>query len=199
MGESWRYRASVLVSNRGHNSVTMFEIEPDSGELEVIGWESTRGQWPRGMNIDPSGNFLYAANQNTDIEVETAAPVGPEDVFDVRNVMTCTSCLHTSQSRTATRGLGEATTLRNRGERGHVDHRPGTTGRQRRPSRARIRHGYAIAQRWPEARRAIIPSLGRLLTEMGSDGESGSHMTRRWREQGFEPSVPLENESVSLA
>jgi hypothetical protein len=24
-------------------------------------------------------------------------------------------------------------------------------------------------------------------------------MTRRWREQGFEPSVPLENESVSLA
>jgi 6-phosphogluconolactonase len=32
----------------------------------VIGWESTRGQWPRGMNIDPSGTFLYAANQNTD-------------------------------------------------------------------------------------------------------------------------------------
>jgi 6-phosphogluconolactonase len=53
-------------TNRGHNSVTMFEIEPDSGELEVIGRESTRGQWPRGMNIDPSGNFLYAANQNTD-------------------------------------------------------------------------------------------------------------------------------------
>lgn len=53
-------------TNRGHNSVTMFEIEPDSGELEVIGWESTRGQWPRGMNIDPSGDFLYAANQNTD-------------------------------------------------------------------------------------------------------------------------------------
>jgi 6-phosphogluconolactonase len=53
-------------TNRGHNSVTMFEIEPKTGELEVIGWESTRGQWPRGMNIDPSGTFLYAANQNTD-------------------------------------------------------------------------------------------------------------------------------------
>src|SRR5262249_8537655 len=24
------------------------------------------GEWPRGMNIDPSGTFLYAANQNTD-------------------------------------------------------------------------------------------------------------------------------------
>jgi 6-phosphogluconolactonase len=53
-------------TNRGHNSVTMFEIDRKTGELEVIGWESTRGQWPRGMNIDPSGTFLYAANQNTD-------------------------------------------------------------------------------------------------------------------------------------
>ena len=53
-------------TNRGHNSVTMFEIEPETGELEVIGWESTRGEWRRGMNIDPSGNFLHAANQNTD-------------------------------------------------------------------------------------------------------------------------------------
>ena len=53
-------------TNRGHNSVTMFEIEPETGELEVIGWESTLGEWPRGMNLDPSGTFLYAANQNTD-------------------------------------------------------------------------------------------------------------------------------------
>ena len=53
-------------TNRGHNSVTMFAINAATGELDVIGWESTRGEWPRGMNIDPSGTFLYAANQNTD-------------------------------------------------------------------------------------------------------------------------------------
>src|SRR5438309_1801056 len=35
----------------------MFEIEPETGELEVIGWESTRGEWLRGMNIDPSGDI----------------------------------------------------------------------------------------------------------------------------------------------
>lgn len=52
-------------TNRGHNSVAMFEIEGD-GTLESLGWESTFGQWPRGMNIEPSGTFLYAANQNTD-------------------------------------------------------------------------------------------------------------------------------------
>jgi 6-phosphogluconolactonase len=53
-------------TNRGLNSVTIFEIEQQTGALEVVGWESTRGEWPRGMNIDPSGTFLYAANQNTD-------------------------------------------------------------------------------------------------------------------------------------
>ena len=56
----------LYTTNRGHDSVAMFEIEPETGGLEVIGWEPTRGQWPRGMNIDPSGTFLYAANQNTD-------------------------------------------------------------------------------------------------------------------------------------
>jgi 6-phosphogluconolactonase len=56
----------LYTTNRGHDSVASFEIEPETGRLEVIGWESTRGQWPRGMNIDPSGNFLYVANQNTD-------------------------------------------------------------------------------------------------------------------------------------
>ena len=44
----------------------MFEIDSATGRLTVIGWESTRGEWPGGMNIDPSGTFLYAANQNTD-------------------------------------------------------------------------------------------------------------------------------------
>ena len=53
-------------TNRGHNSVTMYAVDALTGELDVIGWESTRGEWPRGMNIDPSGAFLYAANQNTD-------------------------------------------------------------------------------------------------------------------------------------
>ena len=53
-------------TNRGHNSITMFEIDQETGRLKVIGWQSTFGEWPRGMNIDPSGTFLYAANQNTD-------------------------------------------------------------------------------------------------------------------------------------
>jgi 6-phosphogluconolactonase len=56
----------VYTTNRGHNSVAIFEVDPDTGQLSVVGWESTRGEWPRGMNIDPSGTFLYACNQNSD-------------------------------------------------------------------------------------------------------------------------------------
>ena len=55
-------RTRYYNTNRGHNSITMYAIDPDTGKLEVIGWQSTRGEWPRGMNIDPSGTFLYAAN-----------------------------------------------------------------------------------------------------------------------------------------
>jgi len=31
-----------------------------------VGWESTQGKVPRFFALDPSGTFLYAANQNSD-------------------------------------------------------------------------------------------------------------------------------------
>ncbi len=56
----------VYATNRGHNTVAIFAVDETTGKLRVVGWESTRGQIPRGMNIDPSGTFLYAGNQNSD-------------------------------------------------------------------------------------------------------------------------------------
>ena len=53
-------------SNRGHNSIAVFRIDPESGRIEAIGHTSTRGETPRNFNIDPSGRFLLAANQATD-------------------------------------------------------------------------------------------------------------------------------------
>ena len=41
-------------------------MDQKTGKLDVVDWESTRGEIPRGMNIDPSGTFLYAGNQNSD-------------------------------------------------------------------------------------------------------------------------------------
>jgi 6-phosphogluconolactonase len=51
------------VSNRGHNSIGAFSIDDLDGKLQPISWESTQGDTPRAFSIDPSGRFLYVANQ----------------------------------------------------------------------------------------------------------------------------------------
>lgn len=56
----------LYVSNRGHNSIAIFAIDPSTGKLTPLGHESTRGEVPRNFNLDPSGQFLLAANQKTD-------------------------------------------------------------------------------------------------------------------------------------
>jgi len=53
-------------SNRGHNSIVVFEIEPRTGKLKLIEHVSTEGDWPRNFTIDPSGKFLLVANQRSD-------------------------------------------------------------------------------------------------------------------------------------
>ncbi len=56
----------VYGSNRGHDSIAIFRIDPDNGTLKAIGHESTRGKTPRNFNLTPDGKFLLAANQDTD-------------------------------------------------------------------------------------------------------------------------------------
>jgi 6-phosphogluconolactonase len=53
-------------SNRGHNSIVVFAIDPGSGRLKLVEHVSTEGKWPRNFVIDPSGEFLLVANQHTD-------------------------------------------------------------------------------------------------------------------------------------
>jgi len=56
-------------SNRGHDSIVGFAIDPSNGLLTTIGHESTQGRVPRNFVIDPTGTFLLAANQNGDTVV----------------------------------------------------------------------------------------------------------------------------------
>lgn len=53
-------------SNRGHDSIAIYAIDQQSGELTSLGFESTRGKTPRNFAIDPTGRWLLAANQDTD-------------------------------------------------------------------------------------------------------------------------------------
>jgi len=54
----------VYASNRGHNSLAIFAIDPLRGTLTLHGWEPTQGRTPRYFCLDPTGTFLYAANEN---------------------------------------------------------------------------------------------------------------------------------------
>jgi 6-phosphogluconolactonase len=53
-------------SNRGHESVALFHIDPGTGKLTAAGDFSIEGKEPRHFAIDPSGNYLLAEDQLSD-------------------------------------------------------------------------------------------------------------------------------------
>jgi 6-phosphogluconolactonase len=72
----------LYVSNRGHDSIAAFTVNPESGLLTPIsyGHYSTRGRTPRNFNLDASGRYLIAANQDSNnvaifkVDPETGMP-----------------------------------------------------------------------------------------------------------------------------
>ncbi|WP_284946260.1 lactonase family protein [Acidisoma cladoniae] len=69
----------LYVANRGHDSIAMVSIEPETGTLALLTTRACGGTTPRNLAIDPSGGFLAVANQNSDtivffpIDAETGA------------------------------------------------------------------------------------------------------------------------------
>jgi 6-phosphogluconolactonase len=54
----------LYASNRGHHSIAIFSIS-ETGDLERIGIEPGRGDWPRNFILSPDNKFLLVANQNS--------------------------------------------------------------------------------------------------------------------------------------
>ncbi|MBL8241798.1 MAG: lactonase family protein [Bryobacterales bacterium] len=55
----------VYGSNRGHNTIAVFQVDAATGKLTTVEHKSTQGEIPRNFAIDPTGQYLIAANQNT--------------------------------------------------------------------------------------------------------------------------------------
>ena len=55
----------LYASNRGHDSIVEFAIDPVRGTLTLAGDFSTQGKEPRNFALDPTGKFLLAANQES--------------------------------------------------------------------------------------------------------------------------------------
>ncbi len=62
----------LYASNRGHNSIVGYRIDPATGKLAVIGYATEGMSFPRNFVIDPSGSWLYVANQKGDTIVQFA-------------------------------------------------------------------------------------------------------------------------------
>jgi 6-phosphogluconolactonase len=52
-------------SNRGHDSLAVYSIEPGTGRLKLVEHEPTQGKTPRNFAIDPTGSFLLAENMGS--------------------------------------------------------------------------------------------------------------------------------------
>lgn len=52
-------------SNRGHDSIAVFGIQPGKGTLAFTEHVATQGKNPRSFAMDPTGDYLFAANQDT--------------------------------------------------------------------------------------------------------------------------------------
>jgi len=55
----------LYASNRGHDSITVFAIDPAKGTLTLVEHAPTQGKTPRSFEIDPTGTLLFAENQGS--------------------------------------------------------------------------------------------------------------------------------------
>lgn len=53
-------------SNRGHDSIAIFDVAEPDARLSRLATESTHGEWPRHFAVHPSGDALFAENQHGD-------------------------------------------------------------------------------------------------------------------------------------
>jgi len=56
----------LYTSNRGHDSITIFEVNKENGELKWVGFQSVLGKTPRNFSLTPDNTFLVVANQDSD-------------------------------------------------------------------------------------------------------------------------------------
>lgn len=56
----------LYVSNRGYNSISIYKFDRETEKLTLVSNINSGGKTPRDFNIDPLGNWLLVANQDSD-------------------------------------------------------------------------------------------------------------------------------------
>jgi 6-phosphogluconolactonase len=55
----------LYASTRDDDSITLFQIDPETGRLTFVEKEAIRGSHPRSFNLDPTGKWLLAAGRDS--------------------------------------------------------------------------------------------------------------------------------------
>jgi 6-phosphogluconolactonase len=55
----------LYASNRGHDSIAEFSIDPKTGRLTSIGYVPSQGKTPRNFDFDPSGHWMLVTNHDS--------------------------------------------------------------------------------------------------------------------------------------
>jgi 6-phosphogluconolactonase len=55
----------LYASNRGHNSISVYQIQKADGTLTLLGHEQVRGDWPRNFALSPDETHLLVANERS--------------------------------------------------------------------------------------------------------------------------------------
>ena len=56
----------VYVSNRGHNSVAVYQTQEEGHRVEKIQTIASEGDFPRDFTLSPDNNWILVAHQNSD-------------------------------------------------------------------------------------------------------------------------------------
>ena len=56
----------IYASERGDDSISVLRFDSDNEKIEIVGRQKTLGKTPRDINLDPTGNWLLAAHQDSD-------------------------------------------------------------------------------------------------------------------------------------
>jgi 6-phosphogluconolactonase len=59
----------LYATNRGHDSITIYKIDPNRGTLTTVDRVPTQGKTPRGLGMDPTGRYMFAGNQDSNLVV----------------------------------------------------------------------------------------------------------------------------------
>lgn len=76
-------------SNRGHNSIAIFEVNKKNQTLKSLGNVSVGGDWPRNFGLTPDGKWMLVANQKSNditvfkINQKTGVPEFTEKKLDL--------------------------------------------------------------------------------------------------------------------